>query len=370
MKITRSLFLILLLASGFAQAQKPDRPRPLPMPMPAAWPQNFNVANNAPASFNVVVDKPAQVVVTVQFTGSPINITLTRPNGQKTVVRANTSPGRLDAPAAASETTPGMKWSLEIATAPAVFTLPSPGLPPPPKPQTNPTASGSVSVALNPPVSAPAPAPAPKPVITGLSKNPVKPGEELIITGHGFGSGQNGSTQVLLTASPANQVSSKSVNAMDWSDTRIRIIVPVYNGLADHLVGLKTRFSPHNGDWIESPLVALTILRPPVPHCFAYHTRGDGAWQIACYPGADVCNANRSSWLAGKSSVEALGCAPEIHCYSFGDRVNNGPFAFKLNACFATTAACEADRKGRVILLGGKDSTCGRFSHAGPPGKR
>lgn len=360
MKITRGLLMMMLFAFGLAQAQLPPRP-----PKLHPWPQSFNVSANAPANFNVAVNQPAQLVVTVQFTGSPIEVTLTAPGGQKTAVRANTSPARLEAAAAQG----GVQWTLQIATAPPVFSLPRPGMPPAPAPQVNPTASGSVSVAFNAPAPAPAPAPKVTPTITGLSKNPVKPGEELIITGRGFGDGQNGSREVLFTASPTNQVSSKSVQAMDWSDTRIRIIVPLYNPHADHVVGLKTRFSPFNGDWVESPLVALTVLRPPQNHCFGYHTRGDGAWQIACYPGADVCNANRSSWLAGKPSVEALGCAPEIHCYSFGDRVNNGPFAFKLNACFATPAACEADRKGRVILLGGKDSSCSRSTRAGPPGQ-
>jgi len=376
MKIAHGFLLMMLLATGSALAQKgpfPPHPRP---PAPAGWPQSFNVAANAPAKFGIAVDKPSQIVVTVQFTGSPINITLFHPNGQKTVVGANASPAKLEAAAAANETKPGMNWQLEISTAPPNFALPRPGMPAPPRPQVNPTASGTVNVAINPPVrvmggGTPPPPPPPRviPVITGLSKNLVRPGEELVINGRGFGSGQNGSGTISLTSSPANQVTTKSVNSLEWTDTRIRITVPVYDGRNDHLVGLKTRWAPANGDSVESPLVALTIQHPPIQNCYGYHTRGDNAWQIACQPDAASCNANRAAYLAKSPSVEALACAEEIYCYSFGDRVNNGPFGYKLNSCYATSAACERERSGRIIILGGKDSSCSRSLHAGRPGQ-
>jgi len=111
------------------------------------------------------------------------------------------------------------------------------------------------------------------------------------------------------------------------------------------------------------------VLLPPLQYCYGYHSQGSAAWQIACYAGQPSCNASRSDYLAKNRTIEALPCALETYCYSFGDRVNNGPFGYKLNACFATTAACEADRKGRIILLGGKDTSCSRSTRSGPPGQ-
>jgi hypothetical protein len=375
MKIAHWFFAMMFFATGVAQAQKgPLPPNPHPRPPGAAWPQNFNVAVNVPAKFSIAVDKPSQIVVTAQFTGSPISIALVHPNGQRTAMVANTSPARHEAPVAANEAKPGMTWGLEISMAPPNLALPRPGMPPTPRPSPNPTASGTVSVAINPPIRVmgnnlpPPPPPQVVPVITSLSKNPVKPGEELIINGRGFGSGQNGTGEIMITASPTDQVSTKSVRTLEWTDTRIRIIVPVYDGRNDHLVGLKTRWYPASGNWAESALVPLTIQHPPIQNCYGYHTRGDAAWQIACHPDAASCNANRASYVAKYPVVEALACAEEIYCYSFGDRVNNGPFGYKLNSCFSTTAACEADRKGRIIIIGGKDSSCSRSMHSGPPG--
>jgi hypothetical protein len=120
---------------------------------------------------------------------------------------------------------------------------------------------------------------------------------------------------------------------------------------------------------VESPLVALTLQLPPRQYCYGYHTRGSAAWQIACYPGAANCSANRAAYLAKTPSVEALACAEEIYCYSFGDRVSNGPFSYKLNYCYATTAECERERSGRIIIIGGKDGSCSRSTRAGPPGQ-
>ena len=358
MKIAHWFALMMFLATGSALAQP------------------FNVAANTPARFPIPVDKPSQIVVTVQFTGSPINISVVHPNGQKTPVVASNSPARLEVAAAANETKPGMTWALEISIAAPTFPLPRPGMPPLPRPSANPTASGSVNVAINPPVrgmGGPLPPPRPPapnvtPVITSLSKNPVKPGEELIISGRGFGSGQNGWGRIQFTSSPTNPSSLKTTEALEWADTRIRIVVPAFDGRDDRLVGLRTKWAPANGSEVESPIVPLTLQLPPMQSCYGYHTRGSAAWQIACYPGAASCNANRASYLAKSPSVEALACAEEIYCYSFGDRVNNGPFGYKLNSCYSTTAACEADRKGRIIIIGGKDSSCSRSMHSGPPG--
>ena len=66
----------------------------------------------------------------------------------------------------------------------------------------------------------PAPVPAPTPVISNLSKIQGQPGDEVIISGSGFGSTPDVVTLVLKSGRE------ESVYVPNWSDTSIKIVVP------------------------------------------------------------------------------------------------------------------------------------------------
>ena len=86
-RICTTIILALILATGSAQAQ------------PTSWPQSFTLLGVAnPAHYTFAVAWPGQIVVTVQWTGSPLTIVLTQPDGQKISSDVKDSPRKKGSP--------------------------------------------------------------------------------------------------------------------------------------------------------------------------------------------------------------------------------------------------------------------------------
>ncbi|MHB8834911.1 MAG: IPT/TIG domain-containing protein [Candidatus Methylomirabilia bacterium] len=255
-RIRTTLILALLLTAGSAQAQP-------------TWPQSFDLKSSDTAHYSFAVPRPGEIVVTVQWTGSPLTIQLTRPDGQKIPANVGVSPGTLAALVTTSDVAKGSPWQLDLQPTFQRVPPPKPGQPPRPDPNRFLSAKGTVSVQFPPlklsvedrrglvPVRTPPkseinlrlpppPPPIPTPVISGLSKNQGQPGDEVTISGSGFGSSMDAVTLVLASGRE------EGVYTTSWSDTSIRGKVPALaNYSLDHYGDAK--FYVKKGSLVSGP---------------------------------------------------------------------------------------------------------------------
>lgn len=102
---------------------------------------------------------------------------------------------------------------------------------------------------------------------------------------------------------------------------------------------------------------------PPPPtastSCYAYRTRGGDAWQIACYPSTAACASNMADYQRKTPSIEAIGCAAQVYCFTY----NAGG---KSSACYLDGNACVRARNDFATRASGI-SACVANSAAGSP---
>ncbi len=70
---------------------------------------------------------------------------------------------------------------------------------------------------------------------------------------------------------------------------------------------------------------------PGAGGCYAYRTKGGSAWQIACDP--QNCERHKASTVANNANTEAIGCAAQIYCYTYGPGAANSSCYLDANAC-------------------------------------
>ena len=286
-RICTTIILVLMMATGSAQAQ------------PTTWPQSFTLLGVAnPAHYTFAVASPGKIVVTVQWTGSPLTIVLTRPDGQKISSNVKDSPRKKgspnvkdsprekESPSVSSATMSAVaygasNWQLDISPTPVPVPQTPKGQIPRPDPNLVLNAKGTVSVQYPQQLSAeemkklvpltdykklPAggisrvPAPAPTPMIGSLSKNPVQPGDEVIIRGSGFGSTPDAVKLVLANGREVFEY----IYPPNWSDTSIKFVVPQhgimgydlsYYGIAKVDVKEQGNVLSNPGDFRVDPII-------------------------------------------------------------------------------------------------------------------
>ncbi|HYL91211.1 MAG TPA: hypothetical protein VEU32_20845 [Burkholderiales bacterium] len=93
--------------------------------------------------------------------------------------------------------------------------------------------------------------------------------------------------------------------------------------------------------------------------CYAYRTKGGDAWQIACYPSAVACASNMADYQKRTPSIEAIGCAAQVYCFTYSAGA-------KSSACYLDGNAC-VQARNRIASRASNVGSCVANTTAGSP---
>jgi hypothetical protein len=107
--------------------------------------------------------------------------------------------------------------------------------------------------------------------------------------------------------------------------------------------------------------IALPALaqQPAGSSCYSYRTKGSDAFQIACYPDAASCNKNKADYTGKNPNIEALGCAPQIYCFTYNAEGKSA-------ACYLDGNVCVTERN-KLAAKGGAVGSCVSNTRPGKP---
>lgn len=100
---------------------------------------------------------------------------------------------------------------------------------------------------------------------------------------------------------------------------------------------------------VLTAIVALTFAQSAAAqnNCYAYRVKGSSSFSIACYPSADACNSNKADYTKKQPSIEAIGCAPQIYCFTHNAEGTAAACYLDVNQC-AKERATMASKGGPV----------------------